>query len=268
MGFYESATDQLPELTIWYDTKLGIRKHFHRCLEFIYLLSGKLEITCYEDTFTLNPHQIFCADSFTPHSLTDLEGNSTAIVAIIPSFLASDFSELFQKQFFEPILRNISYNKGVMLPILELFRLNKDKKDAEKVTNPYKNRFTEKGITNVIIGQLLKYNLIPKKEHDKNLKVLISVLKYINEHYKEDITLDKIAAKFNYNKYYISKLFNKNIGQNLRTYINTLRFQALQTELNTAQESPTVLEDIMVGSGFASSSTFYRTQKKIKENEQ
>ena len=263
MSYYESANDQLSELTIWYDKKLGIDNHFHRCLEFIYLLSGKLKITSYEDVIILKPHHIFCADSFAPHSITDLDGNSAAIVVIIPSFLMDDFIDLFQKQFFDPTLKDAEYNKNVILPVLQLFLLNKDAENTEKITHPYKNKYTEKGITDIIIGQLLKYKLVPKKEHDKNIKALIAILKYINEHYKENITLDKIANKFNYNKYYISKLFNKNIGQNLRTYINALRFQTLQTEIKTVQESP-LLENIMADCGFASSSTYYRTQKKYK----
>ena len=251
MSYYESANDQLSELTIWYDKKLGIDNHFHRCLEFIYLLSGKLKITSYEDVIILKPHHIFCADSFAPHSITDLDGNSAAIVVIIPSFLMDDFIDLFQKQFFDPTLKDAEYNKNVILPVLQLFLLNKDAENTEKITHPYKNKYTEKGITDIIIGQLLKYKLVPKKEHDKNIKALIAILKYINEHYKENITLDKIANKFNY------------IGQNLRTYINALRFQTLQTEIKTVQESP-LLENIMADCGFASSSTYYRTQKKYK----
>ncbi len=268
MAYYESKTDQQSEFTIWYDNELGcVPRHFHRCLELIYLLEGELEMTSDEDTLSLLPNQIFCADSFTPHSLADVNGNSAAIVVIIPSFLASDFSALFQKQFFEPILQNVQYNKNVILPILQLFRLNRDTKNLNRVTNPYKNRFTERGITNIIIGQLLAYKLVPKKEQDKNLKLLVSVLKYINEHYKENLTLDKIANQFNYNKYYISKLFNKTIKQNLRTYINTLRFQSFQTEMTAAQDPLATLEDMMVDYGFSSSSTFYRAQKKIKEKE-
>ena len=266
MGYYEPSTDQVQAFTIWYDNKLGLDKHFHRSFEFIYLLSGKLEITYYEKVFTLVPNQIFCADSFSPHSLTDPDGNSTAIVTIIPSFFINDLHTMFEKQFFEPVLRNVNYNKHSVLPILEFFCLNKDKKNVDRITNPYKNHLVGKGIANVIIGQLLQYKLVDKKKHNKNITTLISILQYIEIHYKEDITLDKLAAKFNYNKYYISKIFNKNIGQNLRTYINTLRFQSLQTEIAALRDNSPALESIIGDFGFTSSTTFYRTQKKNKDS--
>ncbi len=46
---------------------------------------------------------------------------------------------------------------------------------------------------------------------------------YIEEHYAEAVTLEKIAAEFYMNPYYFSSFFKKQMGQNFKTYVTDLR---------------------------------------------
>lgn len=46
---------------------------------------------------------------------------------------------------------------------------------------------------------------------------------YIDEHYAEAITLEKMAADFYMNPYYFSSFFKKQVGQNFKTYLTEIR---------------------------------------------
>ena len=49
------------------------------------------------------------------------------------------------------------------------------------------------------------------------------VREYIDQHYAEQITLDSLAAKFYINKYYLSKSFKRQFGQNISAYLQSVR---------------------------------------------
>ena len=51
------------------------------------------------------------------------------------------------------------------------------------------------------------------------------VLKYINDNLNDDLTLDSLAEKFFINKYYLMRIFKKNIGYTLHKYIMMRRFE-------------------------------------------
>ena len=59
---------------------------------------------------------------------------------------------------------------------------------------------------------------------DKPSDVLIShVAKYIQEHFREDISLTAMAADLGYDRFYLSRMFNQVFHMNFRQYINSCR---------------------------------------------
>ena len=58
-----------------------------------------------------------------------------------------------------------------------------------------------------------------------NSNTLSKILDYINHHYLEEITREKIAAIGHLNKNYVSEFFHKHTGTPLLKYINTLRIE-------------------------------------------
>ena len=53
--------------------------------------------------------------------------------------------------------------------------------------------------------------------------VVNTALKYIDEHYKEELTIDKICAKVSFSKYYFCKIFKEHTGMTLHQYLTEYR---------------------------------------------
>lgn len=106
------------------------------------------------------------------------------------------------------------------------------------------------------------FRLIEKKHNegllDKN-EALERVIKYTDEHYLENITLDTIANECYVNKYYISHLFAKYKKVSFGQYILSKRLARAQMFLFTT-ELP--IAEIAEKSGFSDPNYFCRVFKK------
>ena len=81
---------------------------------------------------------------------------------------------------------------------------------------------------------------------------------YMNNHYKEPLTLDSISELCGITKHYLAREFKRYTGQTVLTYLNTLRCKNAQLLLT---DGKTVTE-VAYECGFDSISYFSRTYKK------
>lgn len=71
---------------------------------------------------------------------------------------------------------------------------------------------------------LLESNENNYENYKKEIQV---VMRYVNVHYKEHITLDQIAEEANLNKSYLCRLFKKEYGDSVFNYLNMIRMEKL-----------------------------------------
>jgi two-component system response regulator YesN len=62
-------------------------------------------------------------------------------------------------------------------------------------------------------------------EQDKNSLIIKRCKEYLDKHYMEELSLEKIAAMFHFNPSYFSNLFKQKTGANLTDYIINLRIE-------------------------------------------
>ena len=92
-------------------------------------------------------------------------------------------------------------------------------------------------------------------------KVIIEAIQYVEEHYKEKITLEDIATHFGYSKWYFSRFFNKFFGCSLPVYINSIRCSKIeQKKKSTLNKTYTILDE-----GFSSLSAYYKAKTHEKK---
>ena len=89
-------------------------------------------------------------------------------------------------------------------------------------------------------------------------KNLQEILRYINQHYTENITLDLLCEKFYISKFYLSRSFERLTGQSIYQYILEKRI-IMARQLLLFGERPT---EIYTLCGFTNYSNFYRAFKK------
>lgn len=91
-------------------------------------------------------------------------------------------------------------------------------------------------------------------------ELICNILIYINDNYKNKISINHLQQKFFYNRYYIMKLFKKEIGISITEYINSLR---IYKAIKNMEESNQSMLNIALISGFNSLEYFSETFKKI-----
>ena len=84
-----------------------------------------------------------------------------------------------------------------------------------------------------------------------------NVLGYINEHYSEDLTLDKLAAQFFISKYHLSREFQRLVGTSVHRYIVQKRLVMAKQMLSEGKPSSEVYQHC----GFGDYSNFDRAFK-------
>ena len=123
----------------------------------------------------------------------------------------------------------------------------------------------KRGFTDLLLGLMRKFYPMEAVKNAKTTQAFIEVLKYINEHFREEITLGTLADRFGYVKNYLSGLFNKFTGMKLREYINRRRVNEFYRLKGLHPEAPVCL--LAEQCGFSSLNTFYRVLHRYPQRE-
>ena len=91
--------------------------------------------------------------------------------------------------------------------------------------------------------------------------VINDIISYLSRHYKEDISLSDLAGKFYLSKEHLSRLFKKETGQNLFSYIMELK---LKEACRLLTETNMTLDDIAYELSFNNGNYFSKVFKKNK----
>lgn len=94
----------------------------------------------------------------------------------------------------------------------------------------------------------------------KGINNIKSIINYIDEHYKETLSLAGVAAEFNYSPAHLSRLFKEHIGYNFYEYLQDVR---LMNAIELLKKSENILMiDCAMESGFPNVKSFISTFKK------
>lgn len=94
----------------------------------------------------------------------------------------------------------------------------------------------------------------------KGINKIKSIINYMDEHYKENISLKSVASEFHYTPEHLSRLFKEHIGHNFYEYLQDVRLVNVMEQL---KESPDAyLIDCALDNGFPNVKSFITTFKK------
>jgi YesN/AraC family two-component response regulator len=98
-------------------------------------------------------------------------------------------------------------------------------------------------------------------EHPTTLHRKVSdIVKYINEHFREPLSLKGLAEHFHISSYYLCRIYKEVTGFTVIEYVNQLRIQEAQKLLKTTRYSVTGITEKV---GFESSTHFGRIFKSL-----
>ena len=101
---------------------------------------------------------------------------------------------------------------------------------------------------------------LDEKVFSKSGEIVREAKKYIDEHYKEDISLQDVAGVLGYSDVYFCKLFKQNFGKSFIVYLNELRISKAKEFL----ANPAInIKDISSEAGYRDANYFARVFKRM-----
>jgi len=227
--------------------------HWHRGVELILVLSGMVDIVHGGDVSRLSDDDLIVINENTIHSLDSVDGCTLVSLQI-------DTAELFDKRGGKFFVCNSSNDndKGkyytLKRMIAELVKTNSN----ENVDNHYYNM----SMLYAIYGELCKNFTSDEKTRPATQKYfsrLVSIVDYIEDHYRDGITLSDLAKSQHLTVPYLSSFIEKYLGVSFLTYYNELRLERATAEMLSSDRS---IEDIAYSNGFSDPRSFVGLFKK------
>lgn len=112
--------------------------------------------------------------------------------------------------------------------------------------------------------QIVLVRCIPLLELDEKSKIgsddlIYQTVAYISGHFRENVTLDKMAQEIGVSKYAVSRVFSGTFHSNFNQYLNDTRLRYACAKLENTTDS---IIEICLDSGFESQRTFNRVFKE------
>ena len=252
-GLYLPEADVARQIYIKEDPEVATVGHFHEGIEIVAMQEGEMEAHHLMHKETLHVGDIFFADSFECHHYKPLTPKIKAIIIVLSSDYTGIFREMYVGKTFPWYMKDKEKNKE----IIALMRQWLNEKDKHFMLNV--------GYCNLLLSKIAEKYDLEKREEKKDKNVSVKLLKYINDHYVEDISLTAVAKAIGYSKEYCSKIFSEVVGMGFRDYLNFLRLRKAEEYFSMKKDLKMTTTEIVYKCGFNSTATFYRAQKTLKD---
>ena len=220
--------------------------HFHSQIELYVVKKGEAEVFINDKWTVLKEGEMSAALSYDAHCYRTPEYSNTGIL-IIPTHMCEDFVFATKdKRVSDPFIRN----KEAVSHILDIFKELRMCDD-----NPIK----QKGYVYVILGIVMEHIGFEEANRVIDTNLSSRLLFYINENYKNDISLEMIAAEFGYNPSYVSRYFKNCFNSSILQYLTLIR---LKNAIMLMRERKYSVTYCALESGFSSMRSFYRAFSK------
>ena len=239
--------------------------HFHEDVELVTVKTGKMAYSVNGKLITLNAGDTIFVNSNQIHYSIALDDTTATYVIFIvhPSIINS--SVAVEMQALQPILNNPN------LSYLRFRNINENTEEMREIMltlpdvrrNPF--QITKKffNIWEIILNQSKSYGMLDENaETELHSKPFKAMMYYIQQHYKDTITLDDIAVSGNISKSLCNKVFHKYVGDSPVNYLLNYRVRKVAELLRTTTMS---LSDIASETGFNGTSYMSELFKKSFE---
>ncbi len=225
-----------------HDSVYKVSEHIHQYAELIFVLEGETRITvdgvqerlCAGDAAFIFPFQI--------HSFKSREVNRIAMYLFSPAAMMDMFSSregtVGVRSGFIPSQTTLSVLNERIIGI-----------DEPKI-------YDIKAFLYLALGDYLEKT--PLRNSITGTSVVSKVIIYLNDHFKEDVSLTGVARDLGYSANYLSHCIKRLYGMNFCSVLASLRIEAARKLLTSSNKS---LTEISYECGFGSERSFLRQFK-------
>ena len=229
--------------------------HIHQNYEILLFLQGDTKYIIEENTYTLEPGDVVVIRKNQMHrAYHNSPTKYDRIVLNVPhEFFEDNGCQEYEEQFINEVG---SFGDKIDAETVKSSGLY----DAFMRARKYSEGFKENGHSPVIRAIIIEIlhilnNINSYSEADKTDGPLKNIIKYLNENFTQNITLNDLEEKFFISKYHLCHIFPEATGITVHQYITNKRMAFAEDMIKAGQavgEAATV-------AGFNSYSSFYRT---------
>lgn len=224
------------------------RLHWHSFFEIEIILSGEGEYTVNDIKYNTNENNVFLLTTTDFHFLKVKVPMKLLNISFDEKFVSENLLFAFSK-----MQKAYSFDTDELHRIIDATMLLKHECEIDGNC--------KKQLLQYILNCLFRKNRIdnPEQNSDKQYSSIEKALIYMEMHFKEDISLKKLARYVGYNPTYFSELFKNITGETYIHALNRLRIKYACTLL----ENNLSVADACFLSGFKSLSNFGAVFKKF-----
>ena len=217
--------------------------HFHSQIEIFFVDQGEGGAWINDRYRPMKAGEMAVALSYDAHRFYAEEGSKVRCL-IVPLRMCGDFlSETKKKSAIDPFVTDPA-----------AFRAFRSCVDA--IGNYEEPDLKTKGLIYVILGMLSERLEFQDRSDAVDADLSSRLLFYINENFREELTLSSVASAFGYNADYLSRYFKSFFHVSLSRYITLVR---LREAILLMQNKNNSIAFCACESGFSSLRTFYRS---------
>lgn len=219
--------------------------NFHSQIELYFVEKGEIKAFINDHQKILKKGHMAITMSYDAHLFRSIKDSKSSIL-FIPIEICNEFSEFTKgKHINNPFICDVNI-------------VNKIKSYVNEIKEGC-NDIKLRGYLYVILGIVLDNVFLTGTDSSFDTELSSELLIYLNQNFREKITLDTLADKFGYSKSYLSRFFKKNFGIGFNNYVNILRLRHYLLLMNEKKHTNTYCA---FESGFDSMGTFYRVFKQ------
>lgn len=248
----------LPQLPVYFSVHESssslVPSHWHEHIEILMILDGTQHLNIHEQEYVLSKNDIFVINSGDIHS-TRVSGYARVLLLQIPWHYPEQYISRFaQVRFGEyfcysrlksnPAYQNLTRH---LLALADIFSAKQD--GYELLFTARLHDFLYTLYTN------FSERTAESSKGQKNALRLRETLSFIEQHYKEPVTMRQAAKAAALNPEYFCRVFKRNTGITFLEYVNQVRLTHIYEELTATQDTIT---DILARNGFTNYKIFCR----------
>jgi AraC-like DNA-binding protein/mannose-6-phosphate isomerase-like protein (cupin superfamily) len=251
-------------IRIWHNIQMeGYAPHQHSALEILIPVENEYTVIINKKSYTLHPGDILFIPRFSIHEILPVTGGSRFIYMFNMEPLSSFYDSAFlDVVLLEPCLMNKQNHGRIYERIYSGFMEINDIYFPSGIFWEYSIYAILINILTTIGGEyyhaLSANSQTSQEKHYEYYQKFTGLLSYIDAHYGENLTLEKMASYIGFSKYHFSRLFKEHTNSTFYDYLSRKRIQAAQ-EMLLAGESIT---SIAFQTGFNNPASFSRCFKK------
>ena len=234
--------------------------HYHHAYELYYILEGEREYFIGDSFFSATQGDLVWVPADSLHR-TEGKGATRLLMYFKKSFIQEYFSNgtISKVTYDTPfVFRADAHARGTFENMF--FDLLKEFNKG-KIQDESNDEFLIAKLLFEILFFIFSHENCYKKSLSKPNERMHTIIKYINDNYSNQLSIQEVADEFGITKDHLCHVFPKYIGVTFVTYLNVVRIKAACEMMKKEQDT---ISDIAIKCGFSSSHYFCKVFKSEK----